>query len=306
MRRGNKTYKDGYLKYKSKYLLLSMLGRGGRLNPNAPSFEFRPARPCLSQITLDQNLKYGNTSYSIGRVLSFYVHAARQVVEQIRDRLMANLPTVGASGTDRRIVLVDFANLIRDVNFVSALIKLTEMQDYKNMSVGGVVPQYHFVNYFPRVISLLETASNYDQFYFVFVMQDSNTRIDFINRNVCLIGAGCKFQSDSSSTNCHVVFKKNEIDDHVIIQLYILLGKLKRDVCILSNDFFSWARSSLFNREVSDLYGDCLRSLKYATVIFDSKVQRIMMIDDEPEMIRLEEPEEFQATMDYVKSLRKN
>ena len=81
---------------------------------------------------------------------------------------------------------------------------------------------------------------------------------------------------------------------------------MKRDVCILSNDFFSWARSSLFNREVSDLYGDCLRSLKYATVIFDSKVQRIMMIDDEPEMIRLEEPEEFQATMDYVKSLRKN
>ena len=147
-----------------------------------------------------------------------------------------NISQIFSSRQYRNVVLVDFSNVVRNLLFLSYLQHFGyPVSDY--FDFNKVVDYNNFLYVLPMVVNFLSYWQDY--FFIIFVPGGQYSVDNSDNGNVWTVTIPCQ----RDSIPCHVLYGKNEVDDHALVITHFILKSILGTgrVGILSVDYYKWA-----------------------------------------------------------------
>ena len=179
-------------------------------------------------------------------------------------------------------VIIDFANIIRNVHFFNCLKTLGHV----NPKADPDVPFDEFKERLLNLISCLEKITD-ENFTFLICVQSNDNSYRLMYKRFHIFNVACKYPVNSR-TPCLNVGLKNETDDNVVVILFNLLSYYGYDVSLLSVDNYDWIRTKVYNEIYSTLLNmdnrreilACLDSMPnyYRGISYDENTDRTTLI----------------------------
>lgn len=139
----------------------------------------------------------------------------------------------------REIILVDFSNIIRNIEFLGSMQYLGyNVAQFIDLS-KQIIPYKNFQYILPMLIDLLKLFSH-NRIFLIYI--PGNIAYSTDHKHVILIETYC----NKEGVPCPKKYKKNEVDDHSLLITYLLLeyfSTKKHKIGILSGDKYRWSIS---------------------------------------------------------------